>query len=116
MLASDARAVAAGWVAGHAAEVPGYLGALLGGSLAWLPDDAELPATSDVDVMVVTDDPDATAGRSKRRHGGVLLEATVLPWWQLGSPERVLASYHLAGLFRTPATILADPSGRLAAL
>jgi hypothetical protein len=116
MLASDARAVAAGWVAGHAAEVPGHLGALLGGSLAWLPDDTELPATSDVDVMVVTDDPGATAGRSKRRQGGVLLEVTVLPWDQLRSPERVLASYHLAGLFRTPATILADPSGRLAAL
>jgi hypothetical protein len=116
MLARDARAVAARWVAGHAAEVPGYLGALLGGSLAWLPDDAELPVTSDVDVMVVTDDPATLGGRSKRRWGGVLLEATVLPWAQLGSPEQVLASYHLAGLFRSADTILADPAGRLARL
>jgi hypothetical protein len=115
MQARDARVLAARWVAGHAAEVPGYRGALLGGSLAWLDDDAELPATSDVDVMVVTDDPRTPATRSKRRYGGVLLEATVVPWDQLRSPERVLASYHLAGLLR-PGTVLADPTGRLAAL
>jgi hypothetical protein len=115
MQARDARALAARWVADHAAEVPGYAGALLGGSLAWLADQAELPATSDVDVMVVTDDRRAPATRSKRRYGGVLLEATVLPWDQLRPPERVLASYHLAGLLR-PGTVLADPTGRLAAL
>jgi hypothetical protein len=110
MRARDARALAARWVAEHAAEVPGYRGALLGGSLAWLADTAELPATSDVDVMVVTDDPGVPATRSKRRYGGVLLEATVVPWDQLRSPERVLASYHLAGLLR-PGTLLADPTG-----
>ena len=103
------------WVAEHAAEVPGFAGALLGGSLAWLPEDAELPGTSDVDVMVVTGDPGAGPGRSKRRYGGVLLEATVVPWHQLASPEQVLASYHLAGVVAVGA-VLADPTGRLADL
>jgi hypothetical protein len=112
---SEARALAARWVAGHAAGIPGFAGALLGGSAAWSPGDAELPATSDVDVMVVADDPGAAPARGKRRYGGVLLEVTVLPWDQLRSPERVLASYHLAGLLR-PGTVLADPSGRLAGL
>jgi hypothetical protein len=112
---SEARALAARWVAEHAAGTPGFAGALLGGSAAWSPGHAELPATSDVDVMVVTDDPGAAPARSKRRQGGVLLEVTVLPWDQLRSPERVLASYHLAGLLR-PGTVLADPSGRLAGL
>jgi hypothetical protein len=115
MKVREARAVATRWVAEHAAGVPGFAGALLGGSAAWLPGDAELPGTSDLDVMVVTDDPQATPARSKRRHGGVLLECTVLPWDQLRPPERVLASYHLAGL-RRAGTILADPSGRLAEL
>jgi hypothetical protein len=115
MQVRDARALAARWVADHAAEVPGFAGALLGGSTAWLPDDAELPATSDVDVMVVTGDPAAPPDRRKRRYGGALLEVTVLPWTQLRSPEQVLASYHLAGLLRAGA-VLADPTGRLAEL
>jgi hypothetical protein len=88
---SEARALAARWVAEHAAGTPGFAGALLGGSVAWSPGHAELPATSDVDVMVVTDHPGAAPARSKRRYGGVLLEVTVLPWDQLRSPERVLA-------------------------
>lgn len=115
MTVSEARALAARWVAEHAAGTPGFAGALLGGSAAWLPGGAELPATSDVDVMVVTDDPETAPGRSKRRYGGVLLEVTVLPSYQLRPPERVLASYHLAGLLR-PGTVLADPTGRLAGL
>jgi hypothetical protein len=53
---SEARALAARWVAEHAAGTPGFAGALLGGSAAWSPAHAELPASSDVDVMVVTDD------------------------------------------------------------
>ncbi|HSO51664.1 MAG TPA: hypothetical protein VL330_02750, partial [Actinomycetes bacterium] len=115
MTVSEARALAARWVAEHAAGTPGFAGALLGGSMAWSPAHAELPATSDVDVMVVTDDQGAAPARSKRRYGGVLLEVTVLAWDQLRSPEWVLASYHLAGLLR-PGTVLADPSGRLAGL
>jgi hypothetical protein len=94
MQVRDARALAARWVADHAAE---------------------LSATSDVDVMVVTGDPATPPDRRKRRYGGALLEVTVLPWTQLGSPEQVLASYHLAGLLRAGA-VLADPTGRLAEL
>jgi hypothetical protein len=115
MQAQQARAVAARWVQEHAGEVPGYAGALVGGSVAWLPADAELPRTSDVDLMVVTDDPAAGPSRSKRRYGGVLLEVTLQPWSELRSPERVLSSYHLAGLLR-PGTLLADPTGRLTRL
>ncbi len=62
MTVSEARALAARWVAEHAASTPGFAGALLGGSVAWSPAHAELPATSDVDVMVVTDDPGAAPG------------------------------------------------------
>jgi hypothetical protein len=107
--------VASRWVAGHAAELPSFAGAFLGGSAAWLPADADLPGTSDVDVMVVTADPQAPPKLGKLRYGGVLLDVTFLSWDQLGSSEDVLASYHLAGSFRT-STILADPTGRLTEL
>jgi hypothetical protein len=111
----EARAVASRWLAGHAAGLPNFAGAFLSGSAAWLPADADLPATSDVDVMVVTTDPQAPPKLGKLRYGGVLLDVTFLSWGQLGSSEDLLASYHLAGGFRTN-TILADPTGRLAEL
>jgi hypothetical protein len=111
----EARALAARWTAEHREERPSFAGAFLGGSAAWLAGDADLPATSDVDVMVVTADPQAPPKLGKLPYGGVVLDVTFLSWDQLGSGEDVLASYHLAGSFRTN-TILADPTGRLAEL
>jgi hypothetical protein len=111
----EARALAARWVAEHDAELPGFAGAFLGGSAAWLPAGADLPATSDVDVMVVTAAPHAPLKLGKLRFEGVLLDVGFLSWDQLGPGEAVLAAYHLAGSFRSD-TILADPSGRLAEL
>ena len=107
--------MAARWVAEHAAGIPGFGGAFVSGSAAWLPGDADLPATSDVDVMVVTAGTEAPPKLGKLRYGGVLVEVTYLSWDLLRSGEKVLASYHLAGSFRTD-TILADPTGRLAEL
>jgi hypothetical protein len=93
----EARALAARWTAEHREERPSFAGAFLGGSAAWLAGDADLPATSDVDVMVVTADPQAPPKLGKLPYGGVLLDVTFLSWDQLGSGEDVLASYHLAG-------------------
>jgi hypothetical protein len=107
-----ARATAARWVARHARDDAGFRGAFFSGSTTWLPDDAELPPASDVDVVVVTagDDPPPKLG--KLRYGGILLEVTYLSVDQLASAEEVLASYHLAGSFRVD-TIIDDPTGHL---
>jgi hypothetical protein len=114
MKVREARALAARWVAAHAATVPGFAGAFLSGSVIWLPSECELPATSDVDLQVVTDgDPPPKLG--KLPYGGTLVDVSFLSWEQLDGPERVLGSYHLAGSFRTD-TLLADPTGRLAGL
>jgi hypothetical protein len=115
MRVGDARAVAARWVAEHAPEVPAFAGAFLSGSAAWLPADAELPATSDVDVLVVTAATPAPPKPGKLRFGGVLLEVTYLPADRLASPEQVLSTYYLAGSLRVD-TVLADPTGRLGRL
>jgi hypothetical protein len=104
-----AREIAASWVRAHRA---GSAGAYLTGSAARLPGDAELPRTSDVDVVVVTAGTDAPPKLGKFRHRGVLLEVTYLPAAELASAEHVLSSYHLAGGFRTD-TIIDDPTGHL---
>ncbi|MFD6418952.1 hypothetical protein [Streptomyces sp. NPDC060194] len=110
-----ARAAAADWVARRARADPGYRGAYFSGSTVGRPDGAPLPASSDVDVMLVTatDDPPLKPG--KLRHEGVLLEVSLVPWSELASAEHVLGSYHLAGGFRTD-TVIDDPTGRLRTL
>ncbi|GAA2826313.1 hypothetical protein [Crossiella cryophila] len=110
-----ARATAAGWVAEHATGDPGFGGAYLAGSAAWLGAEAVLPATSDLDIMLVTAASPAPARPGKFRRDGLLLEPTYLSWAELSSPKAVLSDYHLAGGLRTN-TILADPTGRLTAL
>ena len=48
-----AKAVARQWVMSAATAMPGFAGAFTAGSIDWLPADAALPATSDVDRWVV---------------------------------------------------------------
>jgi hypothetical protein len=120
MRVGDARAAAADWVFRYAQDQPGFRGAYLSGSTISLSDDAELPATSDVDVLVVTaatsvDRPtseDAPTKVGKLRHRGVLLDIGSVPEDRLRTPEQVLGCYRLAGSFRTD-RIIADPTGWL---
>lgn len=107
-----ARAAAIEWVMQHASREPGFRGAFFSGSTVGLPDDAELPATSDVDVMIVTAQAEPPPKIGKFVYRGILVEATYLSWNQLSSVEEVLRSYHLANCFRVD-TIIADPTGHL---
>ncbi|MFI6961492.1 hypothetical protein [Streptomyces sp. NPDC050255] len=115
MRVGTARAAAARWVAAHARPAPGYRGAYFSGSTVGRPDDAELPPSSDVDVVVVTEEDEPPAKPGKLRYEGALLEITYVPWAELRDPESVLSSYHLAGSFRTD-TVIDDPTGGLRAL
>ncbi|MET9340467.1 hypothetical protein [Nonomuraea sp. NPDC003804] len=109
MKIAEARAVAARWVAEH--QVPGFVGAYVSGSAAWLPAEAELPAASDVDLVIVVDG-EAPPKLGKFRHEGVLLEVGYAP---LESAADVLSSPALAPAL-SRGVLLADPDGRLAAL
>jgi len=115
MLVKDAKAIAREWITQEAAKLPGFYGAYFAGSTNWLPDDAPLPVGSDVDVMVVLDDPNPPIKIGKFVYRGVLLEVSYLPGDRLQSPEQVLGDYHLAGGLRTPSVVL-DPTGRLTEL
>lgn len=115
MLVKHAKAIAQQWVMEEAGHTPGFRGAFYHGSTNWLADDATLPATSDVDVMVVLDDPTPPNKLGKFIFRDVMLEVSYLPLDQLQSPELILSNSHMAGSFRT-ASIIVDPSGRLTPL
>ena len=103
------------WVIEEASATPDFVGAFYHGSTNWLMDDAELPATSDLDVMVVLDDPNPPLKPGKFIYRDVVLEISYLPSDQLRSPALVLGQYHLAGSLQSPSIIL-DRSGQLTKL
>lgn len=108
----QARDVARQWMVEEAIAIPGFRGAYTAGSTNWLSEDAGLPATSDLDVMVVLAEPNRACGRRKFLYHGVLLEVSYLCQDQFQSPSRILSDYHLAPSFRTT-KIMADPVGFL---
>jgi hypothetical protein len=115
MQVKEAKEIARQWVAEKASSTAGFSGAFYAGSTNWLPDDAILPATSDLDLWVVLADPNAPEKLGKFTYRDVLLEVSYVARDQLESPEAILGDYHMAGSFRTPG-IIADPSGQLTRL
>ncbi|HEY3267817.1 MAG TPA: hypothetical protein VGM37_12880 [Armatimonadota bacterium] len=115
MTVLNAKRAAERRAAAEAARLPGFVGTFRHGSVNWLPEDADLPPTSDVDVMVVLEGQNPPDRPGKFAYQGALLEVSYLPSDRVRSAEQVLGDYHLAGSFRTPSVIL-DPSGRLASL
>lgn len=115
MIVKHAKDVARRWVIEEAASVPGFCGAFYAGSVNWLPDDAYLPPTSDVDIWVVLAGANAADKPGKIIYRDVILDVSYLPIDQLQPPDRILGDYHMAGSFRTP-SVIADPSGQLTKL
>jgi len=115
MKVKQAKAVARQWVVEAAGTIPGFVGAFSHGSINWLSDEAILPPTSDVDIMVILADPNPPVKPGKFIYRQVMLEVSYLPQDQVQSPDQILGNYRLAGSFQT-AQILADPAGRLAPL
>lgn len=125
VLVGDARAVARDWVLSAAADQPAlsaaadqaaFRGAFVSGSAAYLPASAELPATSDVDIVVVTAGRQPPPKLGKLVHDGVLLDVSYAPWSAITSARQVAKSYVLAPALAAEDTLLADPTGRLATL
>lgn len=115
MIVRHAKDVARQWVMEEAGQGSGFGGAFFHGSTNWLPDDDPLPATSDLDIMIVLADSNLPDKPGKFVYRKVLLEVSHLPQDQIQSPEMVLGQYHLAGSFRSPGIIM-DPSGYLTEL
>lgn len=115
MTVSQTREVAGEWMVQEGSRLPGFCGAYTAGSTNWLPDDAELPDASDLDIMVILSERNRAGRRGKFVYHGVLLEISYLHADQFESSDQLLSDYHLAPSFRT-AKILFDPLGHLAPL
>jgi hypothetical protein len=115
MNVKQAKEIARQWVVEQASTISGFQGAFFHGSINGLPDDTLLPATSDVDVVVVLADPHPPGKTGKFIYHDLLLDVSFLSAHQLQSPEQVLGQYAIAGSFRSPGIIL-DPSGQLTEL
>jgi hypothetical protein len=115
MQVGQAKRVAGDWVLREASGQPGFHGAYVAGSVNWLPDDADLPTTSDLDISLVFDADVPLPERRKVLERGALLEISSLPLDRVRSPEQVLGHYALAGAFHVP-NIIVDPTGHLTSL
>jgi hypothetical protein len=114
VIVKQAKDAARQWVIAQGSKIPGFMGAYLAGSILWLPEEAALPASSDVDVFIVLADPPPLK-LGKFFYRDVLLDVSYTPGDQLQSPDQVLGQPYLAGSFSKP-NILFDPSGQLARL
>jgi len=115
MIVQQARARARQWVTEQGSMTPGFWGAFYHGSVTWLPDEAVLPATSDVDVVIVLADADRPPKLGKLTYRDVLLDVSYLSRDEVQSAEVILGQSHMAGSFRAMG-IIADPSGQLTTL
>jgi hypothetical protein len=112
MIVKDAKEIAREWVVKNTRDMPGYRGAFFHGSTTWICDDAALPTSSDLDVLIVRDEPVPTDKPGKLVVHDVLLDISYLPRHELATAELVLSNSHLAGSFRKP-SVIADPFGWL---
>lgn len=115
MLVRDAKEGARQWVLAEASRLPGFWGSFLTGSITAMPDDAVLPASSDVDVKLVVDVPTFPDDAEKIRYRDVLLDVSYDASEAFRSPETVLGTYYTAVHFVHPC-ILLDPTGQLTAI
>ena len=115
VVVKHAREVARAWVESEGCRLPGFYGAYLAGSVNWLADDAQVPSTSDVDIMVVLENANPPMKIGKMQYRDVLIEVSYLSRDRLASAEQVLGNFALAGAFHTP-SVIADPSGQLRVL
>jgi hypothetical protein len=115
MLVQDAKRAARQWVNETGRDLPGFFGAYFAGSITILPDSAEFPASSDVDIHIVLDAAEPPVKLGKFVYQGALLEISFIPREDVRSAEDILGNIHLAGSFRQPGVIL-DPTGELTRL
>ena len=113
MKVADAKSIARAWVLDHAGSVPRLWAAFFGGSINWLPDDAELGAGSDVDIWhLVEGEVDPALRQQKIEHRGMILDVFYCGNETLSSPESALGDWGMAFHLLRP-SVIHDPTGGL---
>src|SRR5215210_4029914 len=105
MNAKDAREIGRQWVVEEASTIPGFYGAYFGGSTNWMPDEALLPPSSDVDILVILEGSEVPGEVRKFHYRDVLFEVSYGPSSEFQSPEQILGNYYRAGHFSRPCII-----------
>ena len=112
ILAGGAKELAKQWVREEGSELSGFRGAYLVGSVTTLADGAAVPATSDVDIVVVLER-GAASKLGKFIYRDLLLDLSCVEWDQVQSHRSILGHFQMAAAFQD-LQVLADPSGHLA--
>ena len=112
ILAARAKELAKQWVREEGSELPGFRGAYLVASVTTLADGAAVPATSDVDIVVVLER-GAASKLGKFIYRDLLLDLSCVEWDQIQSHRSILGHFQMAAAFQD-LQVLADPSGHLA--
>jgi len=91
--------------------------AFLHGSVTWLDDEEDLAPTSDIDVILVADDPISLAAVvGKRMVDGLVVDISTLSWSEIDRADKVLGAHHLASSLRERRSVLFDRQGWLTAV
>ena len=111
MNTGEAKAIARQWVAEEGEKLPGFRGAMFGGSTNWKTDDTPYAPPSDIDLMIWVDGDTRTLERIYRE--GVILERSIAPFSRLQrTSAEILSDFRIACHFSVP-SIIADPTGYL---
>ena len=111
----QAKEIAAKWVREAGSRIPGYEGAFFHGSINWMNPEDPFPASSDVDLALVSNADPRPKSPGKFLVDGVLLQVGVQAVNSLNDVEETLADHRFAGTFSKDC-VIADSTGRLSRL
>lgn len=100
------------WMAESLGGIPYCQGVVLHGSINWLADEDEMPAASDVDLLIIVPTNSPRRRREKRAYHSLTLELSYLPISELQPPQAAAVKHYLAGSF-VGDSVLYDPTGYL---
>lgn len=103
------------WVESRSAEIPGFRGAHLKGSILGMPEEATFPAYRDVDINLVISGRPRGVRFEEISYHGLIFDCAFYSADFYASPEAILANGALAPNL-TRGGLLADPEGLLAGL
>lgn len=100
------------WLEDAPSQWQGYVGAILAGSAALLPDDRVIPPGSDIDVQLIIDGPTSENKPGKIEVGGLLLDVSMWTADELRDLDGVMGHYHLAHTL-AHGLVIDDPIGAI---
>lgn len=110
-----AKEIAKEWVLDHGAKFVGFEGAFFHGSINWMNEDDVLPASSDVDLYLVSSADPLPKPPRKLMYRNVLLEISTRSAASLNNVEEILGDHRISGTFSKDC-IAVDTTGQLTRL